>query len=107
MISRLTPEAVEAWRSDGARTPPVLVDVREDWERAICMIDGSLSLPLGALPRRLDELPRERDLVIVCHSGQRSAAAAAWLGQQGFRAHNLEGGVDAWARSVDPGMRRY
>jgi rhodanese-related sulfurtransferase len=107
LISRLEPGAVAAWRDDPARESPVLVDVREDWERAICAIDGAIALPMQEIARRVGELPRERDLVIVCHSGRRSAAVASWLGQQGFRAHNLEGGVDAWARTVDPSMRRY
>src|SRR6185312_12391340 len=79
LISRLDPGAVAAWRDDPAREPPVLVDVREDWERAICAIDGALALPMQEVARRVGELPRERELVIVCHSGRRSAAVASWL----------------------------
>src|SRR6185312_10667946 len=82
LISRLDPGAVAAWRDDPAREPPVLVDVREDWERAICAIDGALALPMQEVARRVGELPRERELVIVCHSGRRSAAVASWLAQQ-------------------------
>jgi len=56
----------------------------------------------------LAELPQDRDLVLVCHHGGRSAQAAAWLAQNGFsRLHNLAGGIDAWARVVDPAMPRY
>ncbi|MEP7061387.1 MAG: rhodanese-like domain-containing protein [Betaproteobacteria bacterium] len=107
MIPALDPSAVAAWQADPAREPPVLVDVRQDWERDICAIAGSQPLPMHELQGRLGELPKERDLVIVCHTGQRSAMVTMWLRQQGYAAHNLEGGVEAWARTVDPAMRRY
>jgi rhodanese-related sulfurtransferase len=106
-MADLSPRDVVDWRSDPAREPPLLVDVRDAWERDICAIADSRSLPMGELLKRLDELPRERDLVLVCHSGMRSALAARMLTSQGFRAHNLAGGVDAWALTVDPAMRRY
>ena len=107
MISQLEPAAVAAWQADATRAAPVLVDVREDWEREICAIPGSQALPLRELQQRIGELPQERELVIVCHTGQRSAMVTNWLSQQGYRAHNLAGGVEAWALSVDPAMRRY
>ncbi|MEO6928345.1 MAG: sulfurtransferase, partial [Casimicrobiaceae bacterium] len=65
MISVLTPAAVAAWLADASRTAPLLVDVREDWERDICAIDVAQPLPMHELQQRLDELPRERELVIV------------------------------------------
>jgi len=107
LISALDPVTVAAWQADASREPPLLVDVREDWERDICMIAGSQALPMHELAQRFGELPRERELVIVCHTGQRSAMVTTWLGRQGYRAHNLEGGVEAWAATVDPAMRRY
>lgn len=106
-MSQLDPVAVAAWRADPAREPPLLVDVRQDWEREICAIEGSQSLPMHELQARVGELPRERELVIVCHTGQRSAMVTMWLDRQGYRAHNLAGGVEAWAQTVDPAMRRY
>ena len=106
-MAELTARDVAGWRADPTREAPVLVDVRDPWERDICAIAGSQSLPMGVLVRRLDELPRERELVLVCHSGLRSAMAARLLTSHGFRAHNLAGGVDAWALTVDPAMRRY
>lgn len=107
MISQIEPAAVAAWQADPTRAAPVLVDVREGWEREICAIEGSQALPLHELSHRVGELPRERELVIVCHTGQRSAMVTRWLSQQGYRAHNLAGGVEAWAQTVDPAMRRY
>jgi rhodanese-related sulfurtransferase len=54
-----------------------------------------------------DELSRDEDIVVYCHHGVRSAAVAGYLRQLGFNAVNLAGGLDAWAQSVDPSMRRY
>lgn len=108
MIPQLAPAELARWRADAAREPPVLVDVREPWEFAHCRIDGSVSVPLGEIPRRHDELPRERPLVIVCHHGRRSQHAAMILAGAGFpRVYNLQGGVEAWAVDVDPAMMRY
>jgi adenylyltransferase/sulfurtransferase len=88
--------------------PPLLLDVREPWEFAVAQIPGSQLIPLADLPERLPSLPRDRALVMVCHHGQRSAAARALLHQAGFpRVRNLSGGVDAWAATVDREMPRY
>lgn len=108
MVGRLSAAELAAWRADAGRDAPVLVDVREPWELERCRIDDSRSIPLRELPAQAADLPRDRDLVLVCHHGGRSAQAATWLARNGFaRVHNLEGGVDAWALTVDPGMRRY
>jgi rhodanese-related sulfurtransferase len=108
LIPQIAPAELAAWRADGARPAPVLVDVREPWEYDYCRIEGSLSLPLSTLPARLAELPADRELVLVCHHGARSQHAAQWLAQNGFaRVHNLRGGVAAWAADVEPEMRRY
>ena len=108
MIAEIDPAALAAWREDAGRAPPLLVDVREPWEFAFCRIEGSQSSPMGSLPQALPGLPRERDIVVVCHTGVRSYHAAAWLKRAGFdRVYNLRGGVAAWADAVDPGMKRY
>lgn len=108
MISRISPAELAAWRADAARAAPLIVDVREPWEVQRCVIEGSQSIPLRELPERAAELPDDRDLVLVCHHGNRSEHAATWLARQGFpRVHNLEGGIDGWARMVDPAMPRY
>nr|WP_309221728.1 rhodanese-like domain-containing protein [Aeromicrobium senzhongii] len=57
---------------------------------------GRSTSPLGDLPFRVDELDPERPVLVVCHLGQRSAHAAAWLTHRGHEAINLEGGMDAW-----------
>ena len=108
MIARIAPAELAAWRADPARAAPAIVDVREPWEYEKCRIEGSQLVPMRELPARLSELPEDRELVLVCHHGSRSEHAAMWLARNGFaNVHNLEGGVDAWARTVDPAMPRY
>src|SRR5215211_543452 len=85
-----------------------LVDVREPYEFEIARIEGAKLIPLGELRERLGELRPERELVIHCHTGVRSAHAVQLLQQAGFtRARNLSGGIDAWSREVDPAVPRY
>ena len=85
-----------------------ILDVREPWETDICVIEGSRAIPMRALPERLGELPDQGLVVVVCHHGARSAQVTAWLRDRGLdRAINLQGGVDAWACSVEPEMARY
>ena len=85
-----------------------LIDVREPWEYDIAQIIGSRLIPLGELEERLTELPREGMLVIQCHSGGRSEHGARLLQEAGFtNVYNLEGGIEAWSRDVDPTVPRY
>ncbi len=87
-----------------------IVDVREPQEFELCSLPGARLIPLGELPVRLSELDSAREFVIHCRTGKRSAQAIELLAQSGFsraRLLNLEGGIDAWARDVDPAMPRY
>jgi adenylyltransferase/sulfurtransferase len=94
----------EEWRGGGVQ----LVDVREAGELAVSSIEGAMHIPLGELPRRLGELESARPIVVVCHTGVRSARATEMLRAAGFaRARNLAGGIDAWSREVDPTVPRY
>ena len=85
----------------------VILDVREDWERDIARLDGTLDIPLQALPDRADEVPKDRHIIVMCHHGGRSARAMQWLRQNGYEATNLEGGIDAYAERVDAAIARY
>jgi rhodanese-related sulfurtransferase len=108
LILQLPVAELARWRAESGRVAPVLVDVREPWEFEYCRIDGSLSVPLAELPRRVAELPRDRPLVMVCHHGNRSWHAAAMLMRAGFEeVLNLRGGVAAWAAEIDPTMKTY
>jgi rhodanese-related sulfurtransferase len=86
----------------------VLLDVREPWEFQTCSIAGSRHLPMREVPARKDELDPDAEVVVICHHGGRSMQVAVFLEKNGFaRVHNLAGGVDAWAKTVDPSMPVY
>jgi sulfur-carrier protein adenylyltransferase/sulfurtransferase len=86
----------------------LLIDVREPYETEICRIAGAEHIPMRQIPGRLDAFPRDRHLLILCHSGGRSLRVAEFLRTHGFfMASNVAGGIDAWARELDPAMRRY
>jgi adenylyltransferase/sulfurtransferase len=86
----------------------VLVDVREPREAEIARIDGARLIPLRELPGRLAELPPQSEIVTHCHHGQRSLKAREILKGAGFsNVRSLAGGIDAWAREVDPEVPRY
>ena len=102
----ITPEELKARRDRG--DAPVLVDVREPHEWEINELPGSLKIPLGTLPQRFDEIPRDKDVVVYCRSGGRSDHAVQFLRQRGYeKAFNLTGGINHWAEVIDPAMRRY
>jgi molybdopterin/thiamine biosynthesis adenylyltransferase/rhodanese-related sulfurtransferase len=85
----------------------VVVDVREPFEYQIAQIGGHL-IPLNELPRRMNELNPDREIVLQCKGGGRSQKAAEFLAQNGFRKlHNLAGGITAWSNEIDPKVRKY
>jgi adenylyltransferase/sulfurtransferase len=87
---------------------PTIVDVREAFEADLCRIPGAKLIPLGELPRRLDELDPQSEIVVHCKMGSRSARAVAILREKGFvNARNLSGGILAWIDEVDPALPRY
>ncbi len=85
-----------------------LIDIRDDWELKICSISGTIDIPMARLPNELDRLSPDTPVVVLCHHGMRSMQAAAWLRHQGFAgAVSVGGGIDAWARQVDPTLALY
>ena len=89
-------------------SPPLLLDVREPWEYAICHLAQARLVPMRQIPQALGQLVPDRETVVICHHGIRSARVARYLEQQGFSAViNLDGGMDAWAREVDRSMATY
>jgi sulfur-carrier protein adenylyltransferase/sulfurtransferase len=92
---------------DAGETPFVL-DVREPNEYQINRIPGSTLIPLGELPRRYQELPRDREIVTQCKMGGRSAKAQDFLKSVGFtNVKNLKGGILEWIDKVDPSQPKY
>ena len=81
------------------RDDVILLDVREDDEFKAGHIPGAEWIPLGQLSSRLDELPKDKTIVAVCRSGNRSAQATELLRQNGFDAHNMQGGMNSWVQA--------
>jgi rhodanese-related sulfurtransferase len=107
-MKTISAPALAQWLQDPDRPAPQLLDVREPWEFQICQIAGSRLMPMRTLPVEAEALDPEQPLVCICHHGARSAHVAMWLARQGFAdVYNLSGGVDAWARQVDPRMATY
>jgi rhodanese-related sulfurtransferase len=87
---------------------PLLLDVRQDWETKLCRLPNAVHIPIEEIELRVEELSPQDDIVVYCHQGVRSAAVAEYLRSLGFQSvQNLAGGLDSWARTVDPSMRRY
>jgi len=85
-----------------------LLDVREPHELQISKLEGADLIPLGQLAARLSELDSAQEMVVFCKAGTRSARALELLVSAGFRkAKNLQGGINSWAREVDPSMPIY
>ncbi len=90
----------------GPKAAPTLVDVREVHEFQAGHIDGSINIPLGDLARRIGELPARAEMVFVCRSGSRSRTACELSARAGVqRVADLEGGLLAWAATVDSSIK--
>lgn len=98
---QLAPDEAAAWLARGA----LAVDVREPQEYAAGHVPGAINLPLGSIAARLAELPKDREMVLVCNTGNRSSLSAQLLlreGYDGARVANLEGGTSAWRTQGRP-----
>ena len=105
-MSEITPQDLKTRLSTDNR--PLLLDVRQDWETQLCRLPNAVHIPIEEIEYRTEELDPNTETVVYCHQGVRSAAVAEYLRQRGFRdVKNLAGGLDLWARTVDPSMRRY
>jgi sulfur-carrier protein adenylyltransferase/sulfurtransferase len=104
-IAEITARELKARQDRGEKI--FILDVREPHEYQICNLNGKL-IPLGELPRRVNELDSSVEMVVHCRSGKRSADAIHFLQTAGFKKlWNLKGGVLAWADEVDPSMPKY
>src|SRR5689334_8342983 len=104
-LSEIAPAELKQRLENGER--PLLVDVREPWEVAAASLAGAINIPMGDLPSRLSELDPDRETIVMCHHGVRSAQVAMYLARNGFgRVVNLAGGIDAMSE-IDPAVPRY
>jgi rhodanese-related sulfurtransferase len=84
-----------------------LIDVREEYEYEICNIGGKL-IPMATVPEHLNEIAKDKPVIVHCRSGARSANICLFLESQGFNnVYNLAGGIMAWAKEIDPTMPTY
>ena len=111
MIAQVRPSELNDWLQAQPGQPLVL-DVREPWELQTASVTASgfelLAIPMNTIPARLVDVPADRPIAVLCHHGGRSQRVALFLEQQGYtHVANIAGGIDAWAREVDPGVPRY
>jgi rhodanese-related sulfurtransferase len=87
----------------------LLLDVREPWECEKASLEGSKQIPMSDIPARAhQELDPDEHIVVLCHHGVRSLSVTNWLRQQGFeKVQSMRGGIDGWARTVDPKVPLY
>ena len=105
-IDEIAPADLKARIDRGDR--PFILDVREPEEVAVAAFPHATHIPMGDIPSRLIELDPDRETIVVCHHGVRSAQVAMYLARMGFEhAVNLIGGIDAWSEEVDPSTPRY
>lgn len=88
----------EAWQKlSGSTTSSVLIDVREPWEYQGGHAKGAKNIPLGQLSQRVNEVPRDKEILLICQSGSRSMHAASMLQQANIsQVFNVTGGTTVW-----------
>lgn len=106
-IPQLTPAELQQWQQQGKAFH--LLDVRTDEETEICALSGAIHIPMNLIPLCHNDLPDDGlPIVVYCHHGIRSLHTAIYLADAGFdELFNLQGGIDEWARKIDPEMTRY
>jgi rhodanese-related sulfurtransferase len=106
VLRNLTPHEVQL--ALATRPDVLLLDVREPVEHQQANIAAATLIPLRSLPERLHDIPRERDIVVLCHHGMRSEMAGNFLLAQGYqRVSHMVGGIDRWSVEIDPTVPRY
>ncbi len=87
---------------------PLILDVREPWERDICQLDNTTPIPKAQIAGQMTRLDKEREIIVLCKTGNRAASVCQQLKENGFeRAVNLKGGIVAWAQEIDTGLQQY
>jgi rhodanese-related sulfurtransferase len=107
MDYEISPEELRVLLEQGSDV--VVLDVRESWELQTASMSHHEHIPMGEIPARFNaELDRNTHIVVVCHHGVRSMNVTTWLRQQGYeKVQSLRGGIDQWARQIDPTVPLY
>jgi rhodanese-related sulfurtransferase len=111
MIDQISPAGLAGWFARNPNAAPVVLDVREPWERQTASVPprgfALMAIPMHEIPARLAELGTGQRIACLCHHGGRSQRVADFLARQGFtEVANIAGGIDAWA-GHDPSIPRY
>jgi rhodanese-related sulfurtransferase len=105
-IGIIDPVALKARLDRGEQI--FIIDVREPYEVEVAAFPGANHIPMNDIPARIEELDPEREIVVVCHHGVRSAQVAMYLARMGFEhVLNLSGGIDLWSETADATTPRY
>lgn len=105
-MNDISVEELAQWRASEKNF--VLLDVREPDEVQTAALEGALHIPMRQIPARLNEIDTGAQIVVLCHHGGRSERVAQFLAVQGFaKVYNVAGGIDAYAKRVDPTIPRY
>lgn len=103
MIQDITPQELKDKLDNGEDI--VVIDVREPWELDISKVDFAEHIVMNTIPQRIDDIPEDKPVVFICRSGGRSMQVALFMAQNGWDPeylYNLQGGILAWARDIDP-----
>lgn len=93
---------------DASPDGTLIIDVREPHEVAICKVANAEHIPMRQIPEHVSTLPQDKHILVMCHHGGRSRRVTEYLRAQGMTAvTNIDGGIDAWAAEIEPGMQRY
>ena len=85
-----------------------LLDIRETWEYELCQLENSINIPMSVIAEKVSVLDEKKETLVICHHGMRSMQVGQYLENMGFNdVINLDGGLDAWAKTVDPEMPQY
>lgn len=105
-MNEISVEELAKWRASGKNF--VLLDVREPFEVETASLSGAVHIPMRQIPLRIRELERNAEIAVLCHHGGRSEYVAQFLRMQGFsNVHNVDGGIDAYAKRVDGAVPKY
>jgi adenylyltransferase/sulfurtransferase len=103
MINEITPTELKA-RLD-ANVEILVIDVRQPWELEVSTVDFTTHIEMTQIPQHINEIPKDKPIVLMCRSGVRSMKVAEFLSRSGWPSENLlnlEGGILAWAQEIDP-----
>lgn len=105
-MKEITVQELQKLKESGADFQ--LIDVREPHEYDICNIGGEL-IPMSSIPEHIDQISKDKQVVIHCRSGKRSGDTITWLerNHQFTNLYNLKGGILTWAKEIDPEMPTY